>query len=251
MSEKKVDFGYREVEATQKDRLVQEVFHSVASRYDLMNDLMSFGLHHLWKEKLINELRPTADQLLVDVAGGTGDIAHRFIQKGGGKAIVIDANPMMMQYGQDKLIDKGAIIPQIDWQIGNAEDLPLPDNFCDAYSISFGIRNVTNKEKALAEAYRVLKPMGKFVCLELSNIDQSLLSKIYDFYSFKVIPKVGKLVTGDEDAYQYLVESIRRFPSAENFAHMIEESGFEGVKYRKFSFGVVTLHSGIKLGRSN
>lgn len=241
MSRKKAKFGFKEVEASQKEPLVQEVFSSVASKYDIMNDLMSFGLHKGWKRDLISEISPSEGETLLDVAGGTGDVAHRFLQAGGGSAVVADLNKEMLKAGKAKLSD-----PRLSWVHANAEELPFEDNSFDYYTISFGIRNVTNIDKALAEAHRVLKPMGKFLCLEFSQVNTPVLSKLYDLYSFNIIPKIGKMVTGDEDAYRYLVESIKNFEPASRFAKLIERAGFENVGYTKLTFGVVAIHVGYK-----
>lgn len=241
MSHKKAKFGFKEVEASLKEPLVQEVFSSVAPKYDIMNDLMSFGLHKSWKRDLIAELSPGAGETLLDVAGGTGDVANRFLQAGGGSAVVADLNPEMLKAGKAKLSD-----PRLSWVHANAEELPFPDNSFDYYTISFGIRNVTNIDKALSEAFRVLKPMGKFLCLEFSQVNTPILSKLYDLYSFNVIPKIGKVVANDEGAYRYLVESIKNFEPAPRFAKLIEHAGFENVSYTKLTFGVVAIHIGYK-----
>jgi demethylmenaquinone methyltransferase/2-methoxy-6-polyprenyl-1,4-benzoquinol methylase len=241
MVHRKAKFGFKEVEAFQKESLVQGVFSSVAPKYDIMNDLMSFGLHKIWKRDLISEISPSGGDILLDVAGGTGDVAHRFLQAGGSSAVVVDLNEEMLKEGQAKLSD-----PRLSWVHANAEALPFEDNSFDYYTISFGIRNVTNIDKALAEAYRVLKPMGKFLCLEFSQVNTPVLSRLYDFYSFNIIPKIGKMVAGDEEAYRYLVESIKNFEPAPRFAKLIEHAGFESVGYTKLTFGVVAIHVGYK-----
>lgn len=243
----KTNFGFKEVEVELKEPLVQQIFSTVAPKYDMMNDLMSMGLHRLWKDALIAELNPKNNDILLDVAGGTGDIAYKFLKAGGKEVVLCDLNPEMLQYGKAKILQKYPhLYPQINWVQGNAESLPFEDNIFDYYSIAFGIRNVTNIKAALAEAYRVLKPGGKFVCLELCDINSKLLKRIYDFYSFKIIPKIGKRITGSAESYQYLVESIRKFPSPPRFQLMIEETGFNKVKYRKFTFGVIALHIAYK-----
>ncbi len=241
MISKKAKFGFKDVDAAQKEPLVQGVFSSVASKYDLMNDLMSFGLHKAWKRTLINEISPCREDILLDVAGGTGDVAHRFLQAGGGSAVVADLNKEMLAAGKAKLSDS-----RLSWVHTNAEQLPFEDESFDYYTISFGIRNVTNIDKALSEAFRVLKPMGKFLCLEFSQVNTPVLSKIYDTYSFNVIPKIGKVIAGDEDAYRYLVESIKNFEPAPRFAKLIERAGFQNVNYMKLTFGVVAIHFGYK-----
>ncbi len=242
MPHKKTKFGFKEVEVLQKEPMVQGVFSSVASKYDLMNDLMSFGLHKTWKRDLISEISPAHNETLLDVAGGTGDVAHRFLQAGGGRAVVVDLNKNMLEAGKAKLSD-----PRISWVHANAESLPFEDNSFDYYTISFGIRNVTNIEKAISEAYRVLKPLGKFLCLEFSQVNTPILSKLYELYSFNVIPKIGKMIANDEGAYRYLVESIKNFEPAPRFAKMIEQAGFDNVRYSKLTFGVVAIHIGYKL----
>ncbi|MCE2992256.1 MAG: bifunctional demethylmenaquinone methyltransferase/2-methoxy-6-polyprenyl-1,4-benzoquinol methylase UbiE [Candidatus Jidaibacter sp.] len=239
---KKVSFGFKDVEESQKESLVQGVFSSVAGQYDLMNNLMSFGLHKSWKSHLISEIAPSAEDTLLDVAGGTGDVAHAFLQAGGGKATVADLNKEMLKAGKAKFPDS-----KLSWVHANAEYLPFPDNSFDYYTISFGIRNVTNIEKALAEAFRVLKPMGKFLCLEFSQVNTPIISQIYDLYSFNIIPKIGKFVAKDEDAYRYLVESIKKFEPAPRFAKLIEKVGFQNVHYTKLTFGVVAIHVGYKV----
>ncbi|WP_321395472.1 bifunctional demethylmenaquinone methyltransferase/2-methoxy-6-polyprenyl-1,4-benzoquinol methylase UbiE [Emcibacter sp.] len=248
-------FGYRTVEAEKKQGLVRNVFDNVARKYDLMNDVMSAGLHRLWKDELIRVLRPQPGMKLIDVAGGTGDIAFRFLEAARripgnadnpAEVTVCDINNNMLTVGRDRAIDRG-ILENIDWVCGNAEALPLPDSCMDAYTIAFGIRNVTNIDKALAEARRVLKPGGHFLCLEFSHVDLPLLEKLYDVYSFELIPRFGQWITGDKDSYQYLVESIRRFPSQDKFKGMISEAGFKQVSYRNMSGGVVALHSGWRI----
>ncbi|MDF3047589.1 MAG: ubiE 2 [Candidatus Midichloriaceae bacterium] len=238
---KKVSFGFKDVEESQKESLVQGVFSSVASQYDLMNNLMSFGLHKSWKDHLISEISPSIEDTLLDVAGGTGDVAHAFLEAGGGKASVADLNKEMLKAGQAKFPNS-----DLSWIHANAEALPFPDNSFDYYTISFGIRNVTNIEKALAEAYRVLKPMGKFLCLEFSQVNTPVISQIYELYSFNIIPKIGKFVANDEDAYRYLVESIKKFEPAPRFAKLIEKAGFQNVHYTKLTFGIVAIHVGYK-----
>jgi len=241
-AKKTTHFGFTEVEREKKQTLVQEVFSKVAPKYDVMNDLMSFGLHRIWKNEAINELAPSDADLLLDVAGGTGDISHKFLAAGGQHATVLDLNQEMLAEGKKRYPDDN-----IDWVHANAEDLPFEDNQFDMYTVSFGIRNVTNIDKALAEAYRVLKPGGKFLCLEFSNVSNDLVKKFYDFYSFKIIPIVGKFVADSPESYSYLVESIRQFPKALEFKKMMTNVGFEEITIRKFSFGVVAMHVGYKV----
>lgn len=248
-------FGFSTVKEEEKQSMVRGVFDSVAEKYDIMNDVMSGGLHRAWKIDFIRDLRPREGMHLLDVAGGTGDIAFRFLeaaqrraQEGSppAKVTICDINHNMLKAGKARALDKGIFDP-IDWVTGNAEMLPLPDRSVDAYTIAFGIRNVTHIDKALEEAYRVLKPGGRFMCLEFSKVDLPLLKQIYDVYSFKLIPHFGEMVTGDKDSYQYLVESIRKFPTQEKFKAMIENAGFKKSTYRNLSGGIVAIHSGWKI----
>ncbi len=242
-----VDFGFRRVAADEKPHLVRRVFEAVSQRYDLMNDLMSGGIHRLWKAALIEKLAPRPGQVLADLAGGTGDIALRFVAAApGSRAIVCDLSPAMVETGRNRAIDKG-VLGTILWLVGDAEDLPLASMSADACTIAFGLRNVTHIERALAEARRVLKPGGRFVCLEFSRVVLPLLHQAYDLYSFAVLPLMGQIVTGDRDAYQYLVESIRRFPPQEELAARLRAAGFEQVGFRNLSGGIAALHSGWRL----
>ena len=240
-------FGYRSVPEAEKAGRVHGVFSSVAARYDLMNDLMSGGVHRLWKDAMIDWLAPRPGMHLLDVAGGTGDIAFRFLRrlKGQGQVTVCDMTQAMLDEGARRAEKQG--VAGIEWVCGDAMALPFADRSFGAYTIAFGIRNVTRIEDALAEAYRVLKPGGRFLCLEFSRVTNPGLARIYDRYSFNVIPPLGRAVTGDRDSYQYLVESIRRFPDQERFAAMIREAGFGQVKYRDLTMGVAALHSGWRL----
>ena len=245
------DFGYRRVKAEEKARLVREVFDSVADRYDLMNDLMSAGLHRVWKELMINALNPPrsdAPFALLDVAGGTGDIAFRAADAAGSgfKATVCDINADMLAVGRERAAARH-LDDRISFVEGNAEELAFADRTFDAYTIAFGIRNVPRIDRALAEAYRVLRPGSRFLCLEFSSVDVPGLDRLYDLFSFKVIPPLGRAVTGDADSYQYLVESIRKFPRPGAFAEMIGKSGFSRVNWQSFSGGIVALHSGWRL----
>ncbi len=239
-------FGFRNVSPDEKASMVRGVFDSVAPRYDLMNDLMSAGMHRWWKHEMIAWLNPKPGMHIIDVAGGTGDIAARIRKQADCHVTIVDINQQMLAEGRDRAIDHN-VTSDIEWICGNAEALPLPDYSCDAYTIAFGIRNVTHIDKALSEAYRVLKPGGRFLCLEFSSIRQDMLKKIYDAYSFHVIPRIGKAVTGDADAYRYLVESIRRFPNQDAFAELIGAAGFGNVQYRNMTQGVVALHSARRL----
>ncbi len=243
-----VSFGFRTVAEDEKSRLVGEVFTSVARRYDVMNDLMSMGVHRLWKDELIDWLSPEPGMRLLDVAGGTADIAFRFLERLGskpGEAVVCDINPDMLSVGRERARDRG-FGERITFSCGDAEKLPMPDASFDAYTIAFGIRNVTHIDKALAEAHRVLKPGGHFLCLEFSKVDNPILSRLYDLWSFNAIPLIGQAVTNDRASYQYLVESIRRFPPQKDFADMITAAGFSQVKWRDMTGGIVAMHSGWK-----
>ncbi len=240
-------FGYRTVPEAEKAGMVHGVFASVASRYDLMNDLMSGGVHRIWKEAMIDWLAPRPGMRLLDVAGGTGDIAFRFLKrlKGDGHATVCDLTNAMLDEGAGRAARDG--VGNIDWVCGDAMALPFADRGHDGCTIAFGIRNVTRIEDALGEAYRVLTPGGRFLCLEFSHPTNPGLQWLYDRYSFNVIPPIGQAVTGDRDSYQYLVESIRKFPNQDRFAAMIRAAGFGQVKYRNLTLGVAALHSGWRL----
>jgi demethylmenaquinone methyltransferase / 2-methoxy-6-polyprenyl-1,4-benzoquinol methylase len=244
-------FGYRDVPLGEKQALVNDVFHSVASRYDLMNDLMSAGLHRVWKDIMINTLNPPrgdAPFALLDVAGGTGDISFRAARAAGHgfHATVCDINPDMLAVGRERAA-KNHLDDRVDFAEGNAEALSFPDRAFDAYTIAFGVRNVPRIDLALREAYRVLKPGGRFLCLEFSTVDVPGLDRIYDLFSFKVIPPLGRMITGDADSYQYLVESIRKFPKPGAFAEMIGDAGFSRATWQSLSGGIVALHSGWRL----
>jgi demethylmenaquinone methyltransferase/2-methoxy-6-polyprenyl-1,4-benzoquinol methylase len=242
------DFGFRRVEAAEHTRLVKGVFDRVASRYDLMNDLMSGGVHRLWKSALISMLNPRPGQVLLDVAGGTGDIARRFLARAGAGASVIlcDINQSMLRQGRDRAFDRGDL-KGIGWVCGAAEALPVEDCSVDAYTIAFGLRNVTGIPVALAEARRVLKPGGRFLCLEFSQVETPLLKRAYDLYSFQVLPRLGAAVAGDRAAYQYLVESIRRFPSRRKLLSLMDQAGLEKTSVRPLSGGIAAIHSGWRL----
>ncbi|ABV95101.1 2-polyprenylmethoxybenozoquinol methylase [Dinoroseobacter shibae DFL 12 = DSM 16493] len=246
-TDKTTHFGYQTVREDDKAGLVQGVFTNVASKYDIMNDLMSGGLHRVWKDAMMDWLAPRAAQRLLDVAGGTGDIAFRFLKRAPeAEAVVLDLTESMLIAGRQRA-EAEALDARLNWLVGDAMALPFADNSFDVYTISFGIRNVTRIPDALAEAYRVLRPGGRLMVLEFSQLPNPGLQKAYDLYSFNVIPPMGKVVTNDRDSYQYLVESIRRFPDQESFASMIRTAGFDQVKYRNLTFGVAALHSGWKL----
>ncbi|WP_309773468.1 bifunctional demethylmenaquinone methyltransferase/2-methoxy-6-polyprenyl-1,4-benzoquinol methylase UbiE [Nitrobacter vulgaris] len=249
--EDQTHFGFRDVPLVDKQTLVNDVFHSVAQRYDLMNDLMSGGLHRVWKDVMITALNPPRSDApfsLLDVAGGTGDIAFRAAKAAGHgfQTTVCDINPDMLAVGRERAI-KTHLDHQVSFVEGNAEALAFADRSFDAYTIAFGIRNVPRIDAALREACRVLKPGGRLLCLEFSTVDVPGLDKIYDLFSFKVIPPLGRTVTGDADSYQYLVESIRKFPKPSAFADMIRDAGFARVTWQALSGGIVALHSGWRL----
>ena len=240
--EKNIDFGNKKVKKTEKQTLVNNVFNSVADKYDLMNDLTSLGIHRLWKDSLINWLAPQPYQKLADIAGGTGDISMKFLLAGGYSAHIIDINKEMITKGKLKNNNNN-----LSWTIASAENLPMADNSYERASMGFGLRNITNRVLALKEVYRILKPGGRFICLEFSHVENSSLKKIYDIWSFEFMPRIGQKITGDKEAYNYLVESIRQFPSQPELTQMFSEAGFDRVKYRNLSNGIVTLHSGWKL----
>ncbi len=247
MSDVTTHFGYKTVAAHEKEQMVAGVFHSVAAKYDLMNDLMSFGIHRLWKRFAIDcaGLRPT--QKVLDLAGGTGDLTARFSRIVGerGEVVLADINDSMLKVGRDKLRNLG-LVDNIRYVQANAEALPFPDNHFDLITIGFGLRNVTDKEKALASMFRVLKPGGRLLVLEFSKPTSELMAKLYDLYSFHILPKMGKLVARDSDSYQYLAESIRMHPDQDTLKGMMETVGFESVDYFNLTQGVVALHRGYK-----
>jgi demethylmenaquinone methyltransferase/2-methoxy-6-polyprenyl-1,4-benzoquinol methylase len=239
-------FGYQEVPVTEKARHVADVFHSVASKYDVMNDLMSLGVHRLWKWLTIQQSGVRRGSKVLDIAGGTGDLTRRFSKLVGdsGKVILADINASMLNVGRDRLTNLG-VISNVEFVQANAECLPFPDNYFDCITIAFGLRNVTDKDKALASMYRVLKPGGQLMVLEFSKPDE-WLAPIYDTYSFKLLPKIGKLVANDEESYRYLAESIRMHPDQATLKAMMEAVGFERCEYQNMSSGIVALHRGYK-----
>lgn len=281
-SGKETHFGFQTVTEEEKGERVYHVFESVAKKYDIMNDSMSLGIHRLWKDWLVRHMNPTPGTQLLDVAGGTGDVAFRFInyiraQKEksyrnkldnqqnpswtdisqsysqehedslmGSKAVICDINKEMLKVGKEKALQLG-YSEELSWVAGDAEELPFADEKFDLYTIAFGIRNVTHIDKAIEEAYRVLKPGGRFLCLEFSQVNNPILARLYDLYSFQVIPVLGEVIAGDWKSYQYLVESIRRFPPQDEFKEMIEDAGFFKVTYHNLTSGVVAVHSGFKL----
>lgn len=240
-------FGFQTVPEADKAGMVHGVFTNVASKYDIMNDLMSGGMHRLWKDAMMDWLAPRAGQRLLDVAGGTGDVAFRFLTRAAeSQAVVLDMTESMLISGRQRA-EAGQMAERLDWVVGDAMALPFADNSFDVYTISFGIRNVTRVQDALREAHRVLRPGGRLMVLEFSRIPNDLAQWVYDKYSFNVIPAMGQVVAGDRDSYQYLVESIRKFPDQETFASMIRVAGFDLVKYRNLTMGIAALHSGWKL----
>jgi demethylmenaquinone methyltransferase/2-methoxy-6-polyprenyl-1,4-benzoquinol methylase len=240
-----VSFGFRRVDDTEKPKLVRDLFDRVANRYDLMNDVMSGGVHRLWKREMIAWLDPQPGMTVLDVAGGTGDIARRIADRTERRSsvIVCDMSERMVDAGREKAWNSG-VVDGIDWVVGDAEALPLKSRSVDAYTIAFGIRNVTHVERALTEAHRVLRPGGRFLCLEFSPTQPPGFDRLYAAYSFTVIPFLGGAIAGQRDAYAYLVESIRRFPPPERYAAMIGDAGFGGVRVRPLSAGIAALHSG-------
>ena len=248
----RTNFGFRRVREGEKAPLVRAIFDSVAARYDLMNDLMSGGIHRLWKNEMVAALKPRPGQRLLDVAGGTGDIAVRALPRlarGGsadGGAVVCDVSEAMLAIGRARVLDQG-ILKGIEWVCADAERLPVADRSVDFYTIGFGLRNVTRIDVALVEARRVLKPGGRFMCLEFTPEITPPLQPLYDFYSFQFVPLLGQVVTGDRDAYAYLVESIRRFPRQSELAEMIAGAGLDQVKFRNLTGGVAALHSAWRL----
>ena len=225
MSEDTTHFGFQDIPEDEKAGRVRGVFGSVASKYDVMNDVMSIGIHRVWKDAMMDWLAPRPNQRLLDVAGGTGDIAFKFLKRA----------------------DADTMAANLDWVVGDAMALPFEDNYFDVYTISFGIRNVTRPQEALNEAYRVLRPGGRLMVLEFSHIPNDMMQKAYDIYSFNIIPRMGQAIAGDRDSYQYLVESIRKFPNQEKFIDMVKQAGFGNAKFRNLSMGIAALHSGWKL----
>ena len=251
-SEKETHFGYQSIPESEKEEKVKEVFERVADTYDLMNDAMSLGVHRLWKDHFVKSAAPKPNFKCLDVAGGTGDIAFKLnkymtnVNRDCEKIVVCDINKEMLRVGEERAAQMG-VGESFIWVEGNAETLEFPDNTFDLYTIAYGIRNCTHIDKVLEEAYRVLKPGGRFMCLEFSEVNNPVISQVYDRYSHDVIPVMGQLIAGDFESYQYLVESIRKFPNQETFAEMIAAAGFEIVEYENLTFGVTAIHSGYKL----
>ena len=238
-----MDFGFRQVPVSEKAGMVRAVFDSVASRYDLMNDLMSLGIHRVWKQIFVSDLDPRPRHELLDLAGGTGDISFGWLGRGGGPVILSDINAAMLSVGRDRAMDRG-FAGSVSLLVADAEKLPLPDRVVDRVSIAFGLRNCTNKDAVLAEARRVLKPGGRFLCLEFSRVQVAALMPVYDAWSFKVLPRLGGLVAKDSDSYRYLAESIHTFPDQETLAGMMRKAGFARVSVRNLSGGIAAIHAG-------
>ncbi|MBA84308.1 bifunctional demethylmenaquinone methyltransferase/2-methoxy-6-polyprenyl-1,4-benzoquinol methylase UbiE [Thalassobius sp. S69A] len=246
-NQKTTHFGFTEVPEHEKAGRVQGVFGSVASKYDVMNDAMSMGIHRVWKDAMMDWLAPRPNTRLLDVAGGTGDISFRYLRRAGrAHATVCDLTEPMLIAGRQRA-EADQMADSLDWVVGDAMALPFADNSFDVYTISFGIRNVTRPQEALNEAYRVLRPGGRLMVLEFSQIPNDLMQKVYDLYSFNIIPKMGQVIANDRDSYQYLVESIRKFPDQDTFLGMVKQAGFENAKYRNLTMGIACLHSGWKV----
>lgn len=250
MENNKTHFGFKEVDRDQKSNLVKDIFSNVAKKYDLMNDLMSAGTHRLWKNNMINHIDFFDNIKIIDVAGGTGDIAFRIAKKAQEKNLnyqieVVDINPQMLEVGRSRAIDMN-LFSHLNFVENDGENLKFADESFDVFTIAFGIRNFTNIDKGLLEAHRVLKKGGKFICLEFSKVEDIFLQKIYDTYSFKIIPKIGEVILKDHDSYQYLVESIRKFPDQKTFTKLIENAGFSRVGYQNLTFGACAIHWGFK-----
>jgi demethylmenaquinone methyltransferase/2-methoxy-6-polyprenyl-1,4-benzoquinol methylase len=240
------DFGFRAVPRAEKKNLVREVFASVAPRYDLMNDLMSLGIHRVWKQIFTTLLDPRPRRTLLDLAGGTGDISFGWLAKGGGPAILSDINPAMLEVGRDRAIERG-YVGNLSFLVADAESLPVPSGSLDVVSMAFGLRNCTDKDAVLAEALRVLRPGGRFLCLEFSRLEVAALIPLYEAWSFNVLPRLGRVFAGDADSYRYLAESIRMFPDQQALAEMMRMAGFSRVAVRNLSGGIAAIHSGWKL----
>ena len=245
--QKTTHFGFQTVNETEKAGMVHGVFTRVASKYDIMNDVMSVGIHRIWKDAMMDWLAPRPGTKLLDVAGGTGDVSFRYLKRApDAHATVLDMTESMLVEGRQRA-EADRMAEYLDWVVGDAMALPFPANSFDVYTISFGIRNVTRVQDALNEAYRVLRPGGRLMVLEFSQLPNELMQKAYDLYSFNVIPVMGQIIAGDRDSYQYLVESIRKFPDQETFLGMIRQAGFQQAKYRNLSMGIAALHSGWKI----
>jgi demethylmenaquinone methyltransferase/2-methoxy-6-polyprenyl-1,4-benzoquinol methylase len=246
MSDNQTDFGFRQVPADAKKPMVRAVFESVAPKYDVMNDIMSLGVHRIWKRIYVAALDPRPNRTLLDLAGGTGDISFLWLEGGGGPAVLSDINPAMLEVGRSRAIERGHVA-DLSILAADAEHLPLPDRSVNTVSMAFGLRNCTDKSAVLAEIRRVLKPGGRFLCLEFSRLRIGALEKLYDLWSFEALPRIGKLVAGDADSYQYLAESIRMFPDQDTLASMMTSAGFARVNVRNLSGGIAAIHTGWRL----
>lgn len=245
-SDQTADFGFRAVPRSEKSTLVREVFDSVAGKYDTMNDLMSLGIHRLWKREFLTLMDPRPHYKLLDLAAGTGDISFGWLKRGGGPVVMSDINDSMLTVGRERATSNG-YLSEIEFLVADAETLPLPDASFDRISMAFGLRNCTNKDKVIAEAHRLLRPGGRFLVLEFSTLQIAGLEKLYDLWSFKALPRIGQVVAKDAASYQYLAESIRMFPTQERLKQMFETAGFERVSYRNLSGGIAAIHSGWRL----
>lgn len=245
-SSETADFGFRAVPREAKASLVREVFDSVAPKYDIMNDLMSLGIHRLWKHDFLSALDPRPNYRLLDLAAGTGDISFGWLKRGGGPVVMSDINDFMLGVGEERAATKG-YLSDIEFLVADAENLPLPSGSFDRISMAFGLRNCTNKDNVIKEAYRLLKPGGRFLVLEFSQLQIAALEKLYDAWSFRALPRLGQLIAKDADSYQYLAESIRMFPNQETLKRMFEAAGFEMVSYRNLSGGIAAIHAGWRL----
>lgn len=245
-SDETADFGFRAVPRSEKSMLVREVFDSVAGKYDAMNDLMSLGIHRLWKREFLTLMDPRPHYKLLDLAAGTGDISFGWLKRGGGPVVMSDINESMLNVGRDRATANG-YLGEIEFLLADAENLPLPAASFDRISMAFGLRNCTNKDKVIAQAYRLLRPGGKFMVLEFSKLQIAGLEKLYDLWSFEALPRLGQVVAKDAASYQYLAESIRMFPPQEQLKQMFETAGFERVSYRNLSGGIAAIHSGWRL----
>ena len=241
-----VDFGFRRVPRAEKAGMVRAVFESVAPKYDLMNDLMSLGVHRIWKRIFVGDLNPRPHHRLLDLAGGTGDITFGWLAQGGGKAVLSDINAAMLSVGRDRALNRG-LVGDVSFLVADAERLPLPDRSMDRVSMAFGLRNCTDKDAVLSEARRVLKPGGRFLCLEFSRVQVAALRPLYDAWSFKALPRIGQMVAGDGNSYQYLAESIRTFPDQERLTAMMRAAGLSRVSVRNLSGGIAAVHAGWRL----
>ena len=244
--DQQVDFGFNKVSLEEKKQKVRNVFENVATKYDIMNDVMSIGLHRYWKDMLVKQINPQKHHHILDLAGGTGDVTMRIVNKASCYVTLLDTTYDMVTIGRDRFINKALNNQHVTWLVGEGEHIPLPSSSFDHCCISFGLRNVSDINLCLSEIYRILKPGGCFHCLEFSKLKQDNLEKLYDFYSFRIIPTIGQIIAKDKDSYVYLAESIRRFPDQEKLTAMIKNAHFDKVTYRNFQSGIVALHYAVK-----